>query len=230
MRDLERLQDVVEYRVSPGQLRIIFLGVLAVACALFAVGVSVGKRIEPGSAALAVDPLAELDRATRSRGEGAEAEAATEETPQLTYHDELTQREPAARDRAAVEAGPAAGAPQGQEAARRGAAPHARTAAPAAPERVQVEPAQLEQPEPGESSVFTLQVASFDTREEAQDFVSDLRSRGHPVFLVRTSTPERGTWYRVRVGPFHTRRDAMRYQTRFERQERLPTFLVQRQG
>jgi cell division septation protein DedD len=229
MRDLERLQDVVEYRVSPGQLRIIFLGVLAVACALFAVGVSVGKRIEPGSSAIAVDPLAELDRATRGGGENAEAEAEAEESPQLTYHDELTQRErPVAGDAASDEEPPAA--PRGDEAARRGDGPHATPAAPAAPERVQVEPAQLEQPEPGTSSVFTLQVASFDTREEAQDFVSDLRSRGHPVFLVRTSTPERGTWFRVRVGPFRTRRDAMSYQTRFERQERLPTFLVQRQG
>lgn len=230
MRDLERLQDVVEYRVSPGQLRIIFLGVLAVACALFAVGVSVGKRIEPVSSAIAVDPLAELDRATRGGGENAEPEAAAEEAPQLTYHDELTQRERPSTDEAASEDEPATAPPQGQETARSGAGPHARPAAPAAPERVQVEPAQLEQLEPGESSVFTLQVASFDTREEAQDFVSDLRSRGHPVFLVRTSTPERGTWFRVRVGPFRTRRDAMQYQTRFERQERLPTFLVQRQG
>jgi DedD protein len=232
MRDLERLQDVVEYRVSPGQLRIIFLGVLAVACALFAVGVSVGKRIEPGNTAIAVDPLAALDRATRGESSEPEtaAEAEADERPQLTYHDELTQREGEARDQAAREGESEAAGPEGQEATRRGAESTARPAAPAAPERVQVEPAQLEQPEPGESSVFTLQVASFDTREEAQDFVSDLRSRGHPVFLVRTSTPERGTWFRVRVGPFRTRRDAMQYQTRFERQERLPTFLVQRQG
>jgi cell division septation protein DedD len=76
--------------------------------------------------------------------------------------------------------------------------------------------------------VFTLQVASFPTREEARDFARDLRSRGHSVFLVRTSTPERGTWFRVRVGPFNSRREAVRYQRRFESRERLPTFLVQR--
>jgi DedD protein len=228
MRDLERLQDVVEYRVSPGQLRLIFLGVLAVACAIFAVGVSVGKRIEPGSSAMAADPLAELDRATR--GGEAEPAAEAEDAPQLTYHDELTQRTTAESD------GPAAGAaaetsPASTPGARQGET-RARTAAPTPPtnERVQVEPAEIEQLEPGEDSVFTLQVASFDTREEAQDFTSDIRSRGHPVFMVRTSTPERGTWYRVRVGPFRTRRDAMQYQTRFERQERLPTFLVQRRA
>jgi cell division septation protein DedD len=234
MRDLERLQDVVEYRVSPGQLRLVFLGVLAVACAIFAVGVSIGKRIEPGSSALVVDPLAALDRATGGAAPEPEG-AAPEETPQLTYHDELTQRVAPGHDQIGDgERGVDAAEPSttGSETARRGSASNARpaSAAPTSSERLQVEPAELDQPEPGEDAIFTLQVASFDTREEAQDFTTDLRSRGHPVFLVRTSTPERGTWYRVRVGPFRTRRDAMQYQTRFERQERLPTFLVQRRA
>ena len=233
MRDLERLQDVVEYRVSPGQLRLVLLGVLAVACAIFAVGVSVGKRLEPGSTALAVDPLAGLDRAAAS----ASAEEPEHEQPALTYHDELTQPDSPRRHEAAEgdrarhldgegqrqppaepEAGPSASRSRTPEPA----------AAPRVAEQVPTEPAQPEELEPGESSVFTLQVGSFETQEEANQFATDLRAHGHPTFLVRTGTPERGNWFRVRVGPFHSRREAASYQTRFERQERLPTFLVQR--
>jgi cell division septation protein DedD len=224
MRDLERLQDVVEYRVSPGQLRLAFLGVLAVACAIFAVGVSVGKRIEPSMSAVSVDPLAELDRATRPASSASESAEEDEEerAPALTYHDELTN--PSNTARRAEEA-------RTEEPSTAGRAERERQRAAAArDENVQEEPARLETPQPGESSVYTLQVASFETREEAQAFASDLRGRGHNVFLVRTSTPERGTWFRVRVGPFSSRGEATRYQARFERQERLPTFLVQRRS
>ncbi len=246
MRDLERLQDEMEYRVSPGQLRLVFLGVLAVACAIFAVGVSVGKRLEPGSTALAVDPLAEIDRAAAPAAEAAQEEEpeGEPEAPALTYHNELTQREPARRNRAALprdpeerdraseEERPAPAAPAEPAApAPRARAPRSAPAPAPAPdpeEPVPTEPARPEEPEPGESAVYTLQVGSFETREEAGQFAADLRTRGHPTFLVRTSMPERGTWYRVRVGPFHSRREATGYQARFERGERLPTFLVRR--
>lgn len=220
MRDLERLQDVVEYRVSPGQLRLAFLGVLAVACAIFAVGVSVGKRIEPSSSALAIDPLAELDRAAPAEESASENQEAPEEDeqPALTYHNELTNPPSDSRE--------SEGESEGSDSD--GESANARANNEESDEHVQDEPARPERPQPGESSVFTLQVASFETRDEANAFAGDLRTRGHSVFLVRTSTPERGTWFRVRVGPFNSRREATRYQTRFERQERLPTFLVQR--
>jgi cell division septation protein DedD len=251
MRDIERLQDVVEYRVNSGQLRLVFLGVLAVSCAIFAVGVTVGRRISPQPAALAADPLAELDRAidtTPARG-AVDGVAA----PPLTYHDELTQTEdrpaehtpegnlgdedpgldqrdgPVGGEHPARHAAtPGSGA--GEAEAGRGGEPRA-PAAPPVPEdqeRVPTEPAIPEQLQPGEASIFTLQVGSFETREEADEFAAELRTRGHRVFLVQTGTPDRGTWYRVRVGPFTSRRDAVLYQSRFEREERLPTFLVQR--
>jgi len=118
MRDLERLHDVVEYRVNAGQLKVVFLGVLAVACAIFAVGVTVGKRVDGTTPSLATDPLSELDRATAPANRGG-SEGATEErreAPALTYHDELTERPAAAEgdgEAAAVAsaAAPAAPAP-----------------------------------------------------------------------------------------------------------------------
>jgi cell division septation protein DedD len=234
MRDFDRLQDVVEYHVSPSQLRLLILGVLAVTCAIFAVGVSVGKRLEPGSSAMAVDPLSGLDEAAIPLvGAGDQEEA---EPPALTYHNELTQ--PEISDRPAhVEdeeeeqqqrAPGARRAPGDVSSPRSGRAEVAARGVAEADEPLPSEPAQPDQPQPGESSVFTLQVGSFDTREEASQFASTLRGRGHPTFIIRTSMPTRGTWFRVRVGPFRSRREATSYQSRFERMERLPTFLVQR--
>lgn len=229
MRDLDRLQDVVEYRIRPSQIRLAFLGVLAAACAIFAVGVTVGKRLEPTNAAISLDPLAQLDRATQAKQSTPPEQE--EHTP-LTYHNELTKRtkraEPAQSSETSAEQTPQ----KAPEASSKNSTPAAQQPeaqpAPASDEQVQEEEARPERPAPGESSVFTLQVGTFETRAEAQAFAADLRSHGHSVFIIRTNTPQRGTWYRVRVGPFHSRREATQYQARFERQERLPTFLVQR--
>jgi cell division septation protein DedD len=233
MRDLERLHDVVEYRINASQLKLVFLGVLAVACAIFAVGVSVGKRLDTGAPALAADPLAELDRVAGAPIGVRAAAAGTDrqEAPALTYHDELTERTDGNEVQASAGEATEPTAPAAAGGSVVGSGPAVATPpdAPAQPEEeVPSEPAVLEEPAPGESAVYTLQVASFETSDEARQFATDLRNRGHRVFLVRTSTEDRGAWYRVRIGPFESRREATTYQHRFERAERLPTFLVRR--
>ena len=80
----------------------------------------------------------------------------------------------------------------------------------------------------GEHGVFTLQISSFSDQDEAVAFMNMLRQRGHESFLVRASCAERGTVYRVRVGPFESQAEAERYRRKFERTERIPTFVVRR--
>lgn len=82
--------------------------------------------------------------------------------------------------------------------------------------------------QPGERGVFTLQVASYDTQGDAVAFMNMLRQRGHPSFLVRADGGDRGIIWRVRVGPFDSQPAAERYRRRFERAERIPTFVVRR--
>jgi cell division septation protein DedD len=83
--------------------------------------------------------------------------------------------------------------------------------------------------EPGTEGIFTLQVSSFEDQGEAIAFMNMLRQRGHESFLVRADCGERGLIYRVRVGPFHSQAEAERYRRKFERTERIPTFVVRRQ-
>jgi len=80
----------------------------------------------------------------------------------------------------------------------------------------------------GEHGVFTLQVSSFDDQNDAVAFMNMLRQRGHESFLVRARSLDNELVYRVRVGPFESQADAERYRRKFERTERIPTFVVRR--
>lgn len=82
----------------------------------------------------------------------------------------------------------------------------------------------------GSEGAFTLQVSSYDTRDAAERFVTALRTRGHRAFVTQAELPGRGRSYRVRVGPFPTRRDALAYQASFERDERMHSVLVAGSG
>jgi cell division septation protein DedD len=73
---------------------------------------------------------------------------------------------------------------------------------------------------------YTLQVISYRDAEEARIFASALRKRGHAAYVTRGEVEDRGTHWRVRIGPFDTRQEAQRYRTTFEREEGMNTFIV----
>lgn len=79
---------------------------------------------------------------------------------------------------------------------------------------------------PGMDGGFQLQVASFKEQPDADKLVEDLRRRGHRAYRQAANVPERGIWHRVRVGPFRTKFEAMKYKTDFERVERVSPFIV----
>ena len=73
---------------------------------------------------------------------------------------------------------------------------------------------------------FQLQVASFKEQGDADRAVEDLRKRGHRAFRQAAHVPDRGLWHRVRIGPFKTKLEALKYKERFERTERIAPFLI----
>jgi cell division septation protein DedD len=78
----------------------------------------------------------------------------------------------------------------------------------------------------GTDGGFQLQVASFKDQAEADRAVEDLRKRGHRAFRQAAHVPDRGLWHRVRIGPFKTKLEALKYKERFERTERIAPFLI----
>jgi DedD protein len=78
----------------------------------------------------------------------------------------------------------------------------------------------------GHDGSYQLQVSSFKTREEADVFAQQLRVRGHKAYVLEARVQGRGTWYRVRVGPFPTQAAASSYRSTFEAKEHVVPFVV----
>lgn len=79
---------------------------------------------------------------------------------------------------------------------------------------------------PGREGGYQLQVSSFRTHAEADGFASQLRARGHKAYVVEAHVPGRGTWYRVRIGPFASQHAAASYRSGFEGREHVVPFIV----
>ncbi len=79
---------------------------------------------------------------------------------------------------------------------------------------------------PGHDGGYQLQVSSFRTQSEANDFADQLRARGHKAYVQEAHVTGRGTWFRVRVGPFPTQHAASAYRGAFESKEHVVPFIV----
>ncbi len=79
---------------------------------------------------------------------------------------------------------------------------------------------------PGKEGGYQLQVSSFRTQSEADQFAAQLRARGHKAYVIEAHVPNRGTWYRVRIGPFPSQHAAASYRVGFEGREHVVPFIV----
>jgi cell division septation protein DedD len=78
----------------------------------------------------------------------------------------------------------------------------------------------------GYEGEYTLQVISYDRPEPSHAFAEGLRAKGHSAFVTSADIPERGRYYRVRIGPFKSREQADTYRSKFEDEEHMNTFVV----
>lgn len=78
----------------------------------------------------------------------------------------------------------------------------------------------------GAEGGWQVQVSSFRTLAEADAFATQLRARGHKAHVQRAEIPSRGTWFRVKIGPFGTQHEAIKYRSSFEAKEKMPGFVV----
>jgi len=82
----------------------------------------------------------------------------------------------------------------------------------------------------GHEGGYQLQVSSFRTQAEANQFADQLRARSHKAYVIEAHVAGRGTWYRVRVGPFPSKQAAAAYRSSFETREHVVPFIVLPQG
>ena len=78
---------------------------------------------------------------------------------------------------------------------------------------------------PGEGS-FTLQVAAFSEIAQANDRSTHLKSSGIDARVVKAEIPNKGTWYRVQIGRFTSREEALRYGNQLKARGAMKEFIV----
>jgi len=220
MQDLSRYKKKEHIEIRTRYASLLLVGSVALVGLVFALGVLVGSRRAPVSTCEPVDPLAALDR---SSGEPERPDLETIQT--RTFHETLAAAGP-------VVPTPASLLPSAED-------------NPVETAEVSLDleqDAQLEQPRHQEDPIperipdaepgsYSLQVASFQDQAEASELVHKLNRAGHRSFLVSVNMPDRGgVWYRVRIGPFASKREAWGYKRNFEERERLPVFVVKRRN
>ena len=73
---------------------------------------------------------------------------------------------------------------------------------------------------------FTLQVAAFNTQEEAQELVDQLQKKGYSAYQITGSAAAKGTLHRVRVGHFQSLQEARQFALVFEKKEKIKTIIA----
>jgi cell division septation protein DedD len=74
---------------------------------------------------------------------------------------------------------------------------------------------------------LTIQVASFKDPNVADKMVAELKKKGYPAYRSIGKIPERGIWYRVRIGYFSSKSEAGSM-LKMLKKDRLNAILVRR--
>lgn len=86
-----------------------------------------------------------------------------------------------------------------------------------------------ETPPPAETKPkgkFTIQVGSYQSSEEATASLANWKKKGYSAFMAVGSIPDKGTWYRVRIGGFPTRDEAKKFLEKFKAKEKASALVV----
>ncbi|HEX4449993.1 MAG TPA: SPOR domain-containing protein [Kofleriaceae bacterium] len=194
-RESELYKDKIEVSLDGRQIFYLFFGGAVIVGLVFVLGVMVGRRVEArghvdrAKTAAAVDPLAALDRLEGGNGLSFEGSLRGAETPKpdvekqiedRAAHDEPKPAKPEAKLEAKADA-PKADAPK--------AKPDKADKAEAKPE-----------PKPR----FTLQLSSFQDKGEAESYLAQLKSNGSGSAYLTEADVDGKTFYRVRLGNYHS--------------------------
>lgn len=75
-------------------------------------------------------------------------------------------------------------------------------------------------------SPYSIQVGSYPNMEDANAKVEEWRSKGYPSFMMIADIPDRGRWYRVRVGGFPSKEDAANYLAKIKQSDGVEGIVV----
>ena len=80
-------------------------------------------------------------------------------------------------------------------------------------------PAKSAMPKIDSSGRYTVQIGAFQDQSQANRLLNSMKSKGYPAFIKQMESPDNKRWYRVRVGTFSTRDDAISYGDKIKEKE-----------
>ncbi len=100
------------------------------------------------------------------------------------------------------------------------------------------EPVKDPQPLPEEASAkkeaktskFAVQVGSFPSSDEALGVQQKWKKKGYSAFVVTGEVPQKGTWYRVRIGRYSNRKEAQAFLEKLKVREKTSGIVVNSEG
>ena len=199
-REPELYKDKIEVNLDGRHIFYLFFGGSIIVGLVFVLGVMVGRRVEArghvdhARTTPTADPLAALDNL--------ESDA----KPSLSFQGALASGTQGTSDveRAIDEhVRPAKGRPSKPDA--KSAKPPAK-ADPARPEPANPDVAQADdkKKKAEAKSRFTLQLSSFQDKQEAQSFLSSVRAAGYQAYVTEAEVDGKGVFYRVRLGSYRS--------------------------
>ncbi len=85
-----------------------------------------------------------------------------------------------------------------------------------APEQVPAAPAET----------FSVQVGAYPTLDEANEKIQYWKDSGYPAYMMIADIPDKGRWYRVRIGSFTDKDEAKQYLSKMKEDEEVDAILV----
>lgn len=76
------------------------------------------------------------------------------------------------------------------------------------------------------TSRFAVQVGSFPSSDEASGVQQKWKKKGYSAFVVTGDVPQKGTWYRVRIGRYSSRKEAQAFLEKLKVRERTSGIVV----
>ena len=75
-------------------------------------------------------------------------------------------------------------------------------------EQKKVSTAGTKKPTAPTGAVYTVQAAAFKNAEDADQLVARLKQKGFPAYRALGKVPEKGIWFRIRIGKYNSRAEA----------------------
>ena len=193
MRDMRKIREDKPLLFKRASVIWVTLGVVILVGLSFGMGFVIGQRSEKLASQMTNDSHSLEQLAKQS-----------ERHRELTFYNDLARRQKQeAAQNAEVETPPPAVAPKKPPAPTPQKETTRSEPAPKTPVRAALDRGPAK---PGE---FTIQVSSYQTREEAKAYSASLERKGFRPFVVAATLNDKGTWYRVRLGRFQNEDDAI---------------------